>query len=63
MKTEKKNNAHRLAFALSCIADDSYRIQYVAKFLNYESAQFKIDLKDLFSYLSDLERKINEEEC
>lgn len=59
-ETEKKNNAHRLAYSLECISEDTSRIKAVAQLLHYDSSQLKTDLKDLYNYLSELERKENE---
>lgn len=56
-ETEKKNNAHRLAYSLYCICEDANRINRLSQILNYEPSQLKTDLKDLHDYLSELERK------
>lgn len=59
-ETEKKNNAHRLAYSLYCISEDANRIKSVAQVLNYEPKQLQTDLTDLYNYLSELERKETE---
>mgnify|MGYP003291312484 CR=1 FL=1 len=59
-ETEKKNNAHRLANALYCISEDTYRINAMAHTLNYDAKQLRTDLIDLYKHLSDLERKETE---
>lgn len=59
-ETEIKNNAHRLAYALYCICEDGFRINAMAKTLNYEPNQLQTDLKDLYSYIREIEQNIRE---
>ena len=53
--SEKKNNAHRLAYALYQRADDPATIERLARILDYVPSQLAKDMNDLKEYLTSLE--------
>ena len=52
---EKKNNAHRLAYALYQRADDPATVERLARILDYFPSQLAKDMNDLKEYLNALE--------
>ena len=52
---KKKNNAHRLAYALFQRADDPATVERLARILDYVPSQLAKDMNNLKEYLTDLE--------
>ncbi len=55
---EKKNNAHRLAFALWQKSADDLRT--LARELHYEPRQLRIDMVDLIHFIWEIESELKE---
>ena len=56
--TEKKIDAHRLAYAIYCESAYQPTISTLARVLHYDENQLKKDMVSLYEYLNEIETEL-----